>query len=87
MSDIKQVRSIIAKAGTHIFHLSFTKKDGSKREMNCRLGVTSHLRGGDDSTYGREEFLNVFDMGVGEYRKINLNSVNSVKVGGKVYNV
>lgn len=86
MSDIKQVRSIIAKAGKKVFGVRFIKKDGSERVMSARLGVVSKLRGGVNSTASRKDLLNVFDMNVNEYRKIPLDRVVSVTVGGCTYN-
>lgn len=87
MSNIQYVRSIISKAGKQVFGIKFIKKDGSERVMSARIGVKKHLRGGMDSTAKRKDLLNVFDMNVAEYRKIPLDRVVSVTVGGVVYNV
>ena len=64
------------------FTVEFTKKDGSLRKMNARLGVTKHLKGGtkgyDDATHN---FLTVFDLGKKAYRTVNLSTVRSLKCG------
>ena len=37
-------KQIIHDTDGKIFSVSFTKKDGSHREMNARLGVKKHLK-------------------------------------------
>lgn len=64
------------------FTVTFTKKDGTLRKMNARLGVTKHLKGGtkgyDDAAHN---FLTVFDLGKRGYRTVNLSTVRSLKCG------
>lgn len=64
--------------------VTFTKKDGSVRVMNCRLGVTKHLKGGE-CTLDREKFLIVYDMQSKGYRSINRSTIISVKAKGHIY--
>lgn len=73
------VRNQILKAGEggRIMTVKFIKRtNGEIRVMNCRLGVTSHLRGGAQ-TYDPKSrsLLTVFDMQKGQYRNINLDNV------------
>lgn len=72
-----------------IFTVTFRKRsNGETRTMNCRKGVTKHLRGGTLSyTPTNRGLLTVFDMQAGEYRMINLLSLISIKTGGETYNV
>jgi hypothetical protein len=61
-----------------IFSVEFIKKDGTKRLMNCRLGVTKHLKGGS-STLDPEKFITVYDLQSEGYRAINKDSIINVK--------
>lgn len=57
--------------------VTFLKKDGSIRKMNCRMGVTKHLRGGE-STLDAAKYVTVFDMTKGEYRAVNRETILEV---------
>lgn len=85
--NTEQLRTLIKElAGNTIFGVTFTKKDGTVRDMTCRLGVKAHLRGGELPFCPVEKgMLPVFDMAKGEYRMVNLNTVTEIRVGGKVY--
>jgi len=61
-----------------IFTVTFTKKDGTTRVMNCRLGVTKHLKGGE-STLNPNEYITVYDMQNKGYRAINRQTIIDVK--------
>ena len=69
--------------GNKFFTVTFTKKNGELRTMNCRLGVTKHLKGGtksyDDSKYN---YVTVYDLSKKAYRTVNLDAVKSVKARG-----
>lgn len=64
------------------FTVTFTKKDGTLRKMNARLGVTKHLKGGSKG-YNDSDFnyLTVFDLGKKAYRTVNLSTVKSLTCG------
>lgn len=85
MTEVKQIRELV---GSKIFSVVFQKKDGTLREMVCRLGVTKHLKGGDMS-YNPEEknYLVVFDMQKEEYRTINVNTLKKIKFEGVSYDI
>lgn len=84
----KQLEETIRGSNGKIFRVTFTKKDGTVRTMVCRLGVTSHLRGGcqpyNPGNYG---LVTVFDMQQLGYRNINLDTTSEIKINGKVYKV
>ena len=61
-----------------IFTVTFTKKDGTTRVMNCRLGVTKHLKGGE-STLNPNQYITVYDMQNKGYRAINRATIIDVK--------
>ena len=84
-TEIKQLKELL---GNKIFSVVFQKKDGSIREMVCRLGVTKHLKGGELS-YNPEDFnyLTVFDMQKQEYRTINVNTLRQIKFEGVTYDI
>lgn len=74
-----------------LFTVTFVKKDGSERKLTGRLGVTKHLVGGENTVKHLKQYLTVAEFGnksVGGkvvYRNVNLESILSAKIGGKVY--
>lgn len=69
-----------------IFTAVFTKKDGSLRTMNCRMNVKKHVKGVGLAFDPREKgLLPVFDLQNNGYRFINLNTLQTIKIGGKTY--
>lgn len=58
--------------------VTFLKKDGTIRKMNCRMGVTKHLKGGE-STLDNERYVTVFDVSKGSYRAVNRETILEVK--------
>lgn len=74
--------------GNKFFTVTFTKKDGTLRTMNCRLGVKKHLKGGQKS-YNDDNFnyVTVYDLVKGGYRTVNLDTIKSVKARGLKVNV
>jgi hypothetical protein len=81
------IKTIKEEIGGKFFSVSFIKKDGTLREMTCRLGVTKHLKGGElkhnPSDFGH---LVVFDLQKQAYRTINLNTLKKIKLDKKEYN-
>ena len=75
------IKSVLKATKGKFFTVVFVKKDGTTRVMNCRLGVTKHLKGGV-STLNPSEFLTVYDMQAEGYRAINLSTIVSVTCGG-----
>lgn len=67
-----------------IVSITFARRsDGKSRTMACRLGVTSHLKGGekayDDAAHN---LVTVFDMNKRQYRSIPVENIISVRAGG-----
>lgn len=77
------IQSVLKATQGKFFTVVFVKKDGTTRVMNCRLGVTKHLKGGV-STLNPSEFLTVYDMQAEGYRAINLSTIVSITCGGIV---
>lgn len=84
----EQAKSLIENNNNEIFKVTFVKKDGTIRDMVCRRGVTSHLKGGvlkyDPKALG---YVVVFDMAKEDYRMINLNTLISVNMGGQKFEI
>lgn len=68
----------ILNSNGKIMTVKFVKKDGSLRVMNCRLGVTKHLKGGS-STLNPDKFITVYDLKSEGYRAIDKESILDVK--------
>ena len=75
---VTELRSLVGE--NSIFTVDFIKKDGTLRTMNCRLGVTRHLKGGELGYNAAEKnLLPVFDMDKGAYRIINVSTIQEVR--------
>jgi hypothetical protein len=91
IEDVKTINKLeayvkILNTKGQIFTASFIKKNGSYRDMNCRLGVVKE-RTGKGMSYKplQRLLLPVFDMQKKEYRMINLNTVYYLVIGGIKY--
>ena len=78
---------VIRKTNGKFFKVLFVKKDGSLREMTCRLGVKKDLRGGKSTTEHLDNIVTVYDVLAKGYRNINLDTVKYFKCGGVEYNI
>lgn len=78
---------VIRKTNGKFFKVLFVKKDGSLREMTCRLGVKKGLRGGQSTTEHLDNIVTVYDVFAKGYRNINLDMVKYFKCGGVEYNI
>ena len=86
--DTKDVVKIINSSKGRFFSAIFIKKDGTLRTMNCRLGVKKYLKGGElRFSPSKKGLVVVFDVDKKEYRMININTTQSLKVNGEEYYV
>ena len=70
------------------FHVGFVKKDGSNREMTCRLGVTKGVKGiGLAFDPFSKLLLTVFDVAKKEFRMVNLKTVHTLRINKQEYAV
>ena len=71
-------------AAGKIFTVKFIKKDGSLRTMNARLGVKSHLHGGE-LPYDAESYnlLPVYDIQSKGYRMINFSTIKEITMNNR----
>ena len=85
-----KAKELINNSNGRIFSSLFIKKDGSHRLMNARLKVTKHLKENakkrpyDPSKYN---LLTVFDMTNKGYRMINIETLQTLIINKKMYNV
>ena len=80
-----KVLSIPYESGK-IFSVTFVKKNGELRKMVCRRGVKRHLRGGSLGYNARSfKLLPVFDMQKQDYRMINCESIQELRIDGDIY--
>lgn len=79
---IKAIRDLLDNTQGRFFTVEFVKKDGSLRTMNCRAGVTKHLRGGTSTVGGKEYLYTVYDVQAKGYRNINLETLKRVHLDG-----
>lgn len=87
MTTRNDLANIIRKTNGKIFSATFQKKDGEIRKINCRLGVTKHLKGGKSTIAGKENLIGVYDAQNEGYRCINVDTLKEVKFGGVTYEV
>ena len=81
-------KKYIYKTNGKIFSAVFTKKDGEKRKIICRLGVAKYVKGVGLKFKPKERgLIGVFDMRKNAYRFINTNTLEQLKVQGKPYKI
>ena len=84
-NKIAQVKLLLEKAKDgKVFTVDFTKKDGSPRTMNARLGVKKGVKGvGQKYSPSDYNLLTVFDMQKAAFRNIGLESISRVTIAGE----
>jgi hypothetical protein len=84
----EEAKRLIKDTKGKIFTATFTKKDGTERVMNARLGVKKYLKGGS-LAYDAESkgLIPVYDMQLKGYRTINVNTISKLKIGKNTYDV
>jgi hypothetical protein len=79
----KAIKSLV---GGKFFSVVFTKTNGSKRKMLCKLVFKRLLKGGK-AAYVKPNRLPVVDVKLGQFRSINLDTLEEIKVDGKTYKI
>jgi hypothetical protein len=75
------------KAKGTFFSVDFIKQSGESRKLTGRLGVKKHLKNGKNTTKGISKYLTVFDIKVGNFRNVNLETITHIKANGREYNI
>ncbi len=81
----KEAVEAIRMSGGAIFGVEFIKRStGEMRVMSCRLGVKSHLRGGEPAyNFAEKGLISVFDMGnKNAYRCVPIEGIVAVTISG-----
>lgn len=81
---MKNLAKIIEKTYGKFFTVVFTKKDGTERVLNGRLGVKSALKGGK-STVDPNKYIVVYEANRNQYRAVNKETIKEVRFAGKIY--
>ena len=69
-----------------IINVKFFKKDGSLRSMNCRVHVKVGLSDNPNKRIVKDDkHITVYDMLSRGYRKINIDTIQSIKKYGISY--
>lgn len=71
------------------FTVTFVKRsNGEVRVMNCRKGVTKHLRGGElRYDPAQKNLITVYDIPKRAYRSVNLEAVKEIRADKNIYSV
>lgn len=94
LDKIEAVKKLVSSAGSQIFSVTFTKKDGTSRVMQVQQAAIVNRLVGDaasesakKATVTRKErhpnLIAVFDIGKGQIRSINAETVDRVVIRGK----
>jgi len=88
----EEAKRLIKDTKGKIFTVTFTKKDGTERAMNARLGVKKYLQGGT-LTFDAESkgLIPVYDLQAPDpekaYRMVSIDTISKLKIGGNTYTV
>ena len=90
MATINRKRFIELVRGSRgrFMGITFVKKNGTEREMNCRLHVSKGVKNKGMSWSPSERgYMTVYDTQKRGHRLVNINTVKSLKVNGDTYTV
>jgi len=83
-----KAKQYIYKTNGKIFSAVFTKKDGEKRKMVCRRGVSKYVTGkGLAFKPESRDLIGVYDMQKKAYRFISTNTLEQITVQGRTYTI
>lgn len=92
MDQVSKIKKALAEIGGQIFSVTFEKKDGTIRDMVCRLNVQKDLKGTRPEanekrieTLVKNGMVTVWDMVKNGYRVVNLSKIMKIKLNGVVY--
>ena len=79
-------KELIKESKGLIFAATFTKKDGSHRLMNARIGK-KYTPTGKAAPYKAEDYnlLPVYDMKIKAFRMININTLTNLSINANKY--
>ena len=80
--SLERLQDIVINSDGKLFSASFIKKDGSIRDIVCRLGVRSYIKGTGKPSYALKKdnpYQLVFDFNKKGYRVINMETLFKIK--------
>lgn len=81
ISASRKMAQMIEQSSGKMVSVEFTKKDGTLRTLNGRLGVTKHLNGGTRTT-DPSQYICIYDVKNKGYRSINKDTIKKISVDG-----
>ena len=91
--EVKQLnrvnlRTFIVRQNGKFVSVDYRKIGGEKRTLTGRLGVTFCLKGGENKVEKDERpYLTVFDVKLGQYRTVSLDTVTEIRAQGFIYQI
>lgn len=80
MNKIQMMKNLIDSTKGRFFVVEFVKSNGELRKMLTRTGIKKGVLGtGLPNT--KENILRVYDVSIGQWRSVNLETVQSIKCG------
>lgn len=93
--NYEQMKALINSAGGQFASVTFIKKDGSRRVMNVQPASgkfhlaenpsEQHVRASETRAANHPNLMPIWDNAKKAFRSINLDTVEEIKVGGKVH--
>ena len=72
---------VIRASNGQFFTVVFTKKDGTVRTLNGRIGVRKNLKN-TGTVRASDDYITVYDVHAGGYRSVNKNTIRSITAMG-----
>jgi hypothetical protein len=86
--DKNEAKRLIKSSKGKFITITFIKKDGTTRIMNCRLGVKAYLKGGTlPFNPESKNMIPVYDITKRDYRLVNFDTITHLKIGANKYDV
>lgn len=80
-----RLETLVRSSSGRIMNITFTKADGSLREMRCRTGVKKGVKGTGRRPGLHTATIPVFDMEKEAWRSFNLDRVHTVSMDKKKF--
>lgn len=89
MLNRQKLLTFLQTIGNSIFHITWIKKNGDERSANARLKVYTKIKGtGKPNNQLDNSYVTIYLMGKESgYRKLNLETVKSIKARGSTYTI
>ncbi len=85
MLNLVNLRELLMTSGGTFVGITFTKKDGSVRNLNGRLFVKKYVKGTGKKLGVDSPMIRVYDVKADGFRTVNLQTTESVRMFGTEY--